>query len=115
MPNGIEFDRLDHAKGLSQFDPRIEAAVGENNTKETELEEKLKLFIQEIGIRSRTSNLLNEKGIHTVEQLLMCSRRTLLGIPNFGEVSLEEVYDALESIGFHQKMRQKITPQNTRP
>ena len=36
----------------------------------------------------------------TVDDLLHCTREDLLSISNFGEKTLEEVYKALESVGF---------------
>jgi DNA-directed RNA polymerase subunit alpha len=49
----------------------------------------------------RTTNCLEERGVFTVNDLLHCTREDLLSISNFGEKTLEEVYKALESIGFY--------------
>ena len=54
----------------------------------------------EIGLAVRTTNCLEERGIFTVNDLLHCTREDLLSISNFGEKTLEEVYKALEKIGF---------------
>ena len=54
----------------------------------------------EIGLSVRTTNCLEERGIFTVEDLLHCTPQDLLSISNFGEKTLEEVYKALEGIGF---------------
>jgi DNA-directed RNA polymerase subunit alpha len=62
--------------------------------------EKLELSTAEIGLTVRTTNCLEEKGIFTVGELLATTRSELLGISNFGEKTLEEVYLALERIGF---------------
>jgi DNA-directed RNA polymerase subunit alpha len=43
---------------------------------------------------------LEEKGIFTVRDLLNTTKSELLSISNFGEKTLEEVYKALEAIGF---------------
>jgi DNA-directed RNA polymerase subunit alpha len=77
----------------------------------TELEaqrrvEKLDLSTAEIGLSVRTTNCLEERGIFTVRDLLNCTRDDLLAISNFGEKTLEEVYLALESIGFYRPGRQ---------
>jgi DNA-directed RNA polymerase subunit alpha len=53
----------------------------------------------------RTTNCLEERGIFTVEDLLNCTRDDLLGISNFGEKTLEEVYGALEKVGFYRASR----------
>ncbi len=69
------------------------------------LEERLQMSTAEIGLSVRTTNCLEERGIFTVEDLLNCTREDLLAISNFGEKTLEEVYKALESVGFYRKGR----------
>ena len=64
------------------------------------LEERLQMSTAEIGLSVRTTNCLEERGIFTVQDLLNCTRDDLLGISNFGEKTLEEVYKALETVGF---------------
>jgi DNA-directed RNA polymerase subunit alpha len=65
------------------------------------MQERLELSTAEIGLTVRTTNCLEERGIFTVRDLLNCTREDLLSISNFGEKTLEEVYTALEGIGFH--------------
>jgi DNA-directed RNA polymerase subunit alpha len=65
-----------------------------------EMQERLEMSTAEIGLSVRTTNCLEEKGIFTVQDLLNSSREDLLSISNFGEKTLEEVYKALEGIGF---------------
>jgi len=72
---------------------------------EKEHHRKLELNTSEIGLSVRTTNCLEEQGIFTVEHLLHCSRDELLGIANFGEKTLEEVYLALEKLGFYRRHR----------
>jgi len=67
--------------------------------------EKLELSTAEIGLTVRTTNCLEEKGIFTVRDLLKSTPKELLGISNFGEKTLEEVYTALEKIGYHRERR----------
>ena len=64
------------------------------------MRERLDLSTAEIGLAVRTTNCLEEKGIFTVRQLLNSTRDDLLSITNFGEKTLDEVYQALERIGF---------------
>jgi DNA-directed RNA polymerase subunit alpha len=64
------------------------------------LNHRLELSTAEIGLTVRTTNCLEERGIFTVRDLLQCTRNDLLSISNFGEKTLEEVYAALEKIGF---------------
>ena len=65
------------------------------------LMEKLDLSTAEVGLTVRTTNCLEERGIFSVRDLLNTTRSELLSISNFGEKTLEEVYRALEDIGFH--------------
>ncbi len=67
------------------------------------LQERLELSTAEIGLTVRTTNCLEERGIFTVRDLLNTTRPELLSISNFGEKTLEEVYRALEEIGFRRK------------
>lgn len=67
------------------------------------LKEKLDLSTAEIGLTVRTTNCLEERGIFTVQDLLNTTREELLSISNFGEKTLEEVYKALEAIGFRRQ------------
>ena len=71
------------------------------DTREKDIANKLDMSTAEIGLTVRTTNCLEERGIFTVNDLLNCTRDDLLGISNFGEKTLEEVYKALEGIGFH--------------
>jgi DNA-directed RNA polymerase subunit alpha len=63
----------------------------------------------EIGLTVRTTNCLEERGIFTVNDLLHCTREDLLSISNFGEKTLEEVYKALEGVGFYRRTRRLQT------
>ena len=72
------------------------------------LKTRLEMSTAEIGLSVRTTNCLEERGIFTVEDLLHCTRDDLLEISNFGEKTLEEVYRALESIGFYRNGRQPV-------
>lgn len=69
------------------------------------LKEKLELSTAEIGLTVRTTNCLEERGIFTVRDLLHTPPDELLNISNFGEKTLEEVYKALEGIGFKRNRR----------
>lgn len=68
--------------------------------------ERLELSIAEMGLSVRTTNCLEETGILTVRDLLHASPKRLLGISNFGEKTLEEVYQSLETLGFYRPGRQ---------
>lgn len=72
------------------------------------MRERLDLSTAEIGLQVRTTNCLEEKGIFTVRDLLNSRPETLLTIANFGEKTLEEVYQALERLGYYR-------PEHKRP
>jgi DNA-directed RNA polymerase subunit alpha len=84
---------------------RIPLSVVEEESQS--LKHRLEMSTAEIGLSVRTTNCLEERGIFTVEDLLHCTREDLLSISNFGEKTLEEVYKALESVGFYRQGRQK--------
>ncbi|MDP1564075.1 MAG: DNA-directed RNA polymerase subunit alpha C-terminal domain-containing protein [Pirellulaceae bacterium] len=72
--------------------------------RERDLEIKLEMSTAQIGLTVRTTNCLEERGIFTVRDLLRTSPEDLLGITNFGEKTLEEVYHAVSKIGFSRKV-----------
>ncbi|MEC7696631.1 MAG: DNA-directed RNA polymerase subunit alpha C-terminal domain-containing protein [Planctomycetota bacterium] len=80
---------------------RIPLPAGGN--KSENLNDRLEMSTAEIGLSVRTTNCLEERGIFTVNDLLNCSPEDLLDISNFGEKTLEEVYSALETIGFYRR------------
>jgi len=82
------------------------------DTEAKDLKEKLEMSTAEIGLSVRTTNCLEEKGIFTVQDLLNCTREDLLSISNFGEKTLEEVYKALDGIGFSRYKRRSSPPAN---
>lgn len=69
---------------------------------------RLEMSTAEIGLSVRTTNCLEERGIFTVSDLLQCTREDLLSISNFGEKTLDEVYKALEGIGFYRKTKRQL-------
>ena len=69
---------------------------------------RLEMSTAEIGLSVRTTNCLEEKGIFTVNDLLHCTRDDLLSISNFGEKTLEEVYKALEGVGFYRRAKREL-------
>jgi DNA-directed RNA polymerase subunit alpha len=70
-------------------------------------QQRLEMSTAEIGLSVRTTNCLEERGIFTVRDLLNCTPDDLLSISNFGEKTLEEVYGALEAIGFCRDLMQR--------
>ena len=80
--------------------------ISQAEEKARRLREQLELSTAEIGLTVRTTNCLEEKGIFTVRDLLQSTPKELLSISNFGEKTLEEVYLALEKIGYYRPNRQ---------
>jgi DNA-directed RNA polymerase subunit alpha len=70
-----------------------------------DVRQRLEMSTAEIGLAVRTTNCLEERGVFTVNDLLHCTREDLLSISNFGEKTLEEVYKALENVGFYRPSR----------
>ena len=85
------------------------------DTQARDMAEKLEMSTAEIGLSVRTTNCLEERGIFTVEDLLHCTREDLLSISNFGEKTLEEVYKALEGIGFCRKSKREGMAEQQQP
>ena len=83
------------------------------DTQAKDMSEKLEMSTAEIGLSVRTTNCLEERGIFTVEDLLHCTREDLLSISNFGEKTLEEVYKALEGIGFLRRSKREAMADQT--
>ncbi len=77
--------------------------------------ERLEMSTAEIGLSVRTTNCLEERGIYTVNDLLNSTADDLLSISNFGEKTLEEVYKALEAIGFYRRSRRRAKSGATKP
>ena len=80
-----------------------------------DLADKLEMSTAEIGLTVRTTNCLEERGIFTVADLLNCTREDLLAIANFGEKTLEEVYKALEGVGFYRQSKQPAAAKKASP
>lgn len=79
-----------------------------------EMKDRLEMSTAEIGLAVRTTNCLEERGVFTVNDLLHCTREDLLSISNFGEKTLEEVYQALERVGFYRPGHGPIEPPSRR-
>lgn len=58
------------------------------------------LHVGELELGLRTSNALEKGSITRVLELLHCTRRELLSLAGIGDTALEEIYDALEDVGF---------------
>jgi DNA-directed RNA polymerase subunit alpha len=86
-----------------------------HDTHARDMAEKLEMSTAEIGLSVRTTNCLEERGIFTVSDLLRCTADELLDISNFGGKTLDEVYRALEGVGFYRSGKRRELEQTTAP
>ncbi len=63
-------------------------------------DDRLDMPLAETELSVRTVNCLEDQAIFSVRDLLNCTPERLLEIPNFGEKTLQTVYEALEKVGF---------------
>jgi DNA-directed RNA polymerase subunit alpha len=70
--------------------------------------ERLELSIAEMNLSVRTTNCLEETGIFTVRDLLNATPKKLLAISNFGDKTLDEVYQSLGELGFHRRNHEPV-------
>src|SRR5258708_32018743 len=104
-----------HRVAMSPFTPKLigrepmttRIPLHSADERAKDLSERLEMSTAEIGLTVRTTNCLEERGIFTVSDLLNCTRDDLLSISNFGEKTLDEVYKALEGIGFYRNNRRE--------
>lgn len=73
-----------------------------------DLEEKLDRSLAELNLTVRATNCLESEGINTVRDLVSRTEEQLLQVRNFGETTLHEVRERLESIGL--KLGLRVAP-----
>lgn len=64
-------------------------------TEKEEMRRALELPVEELGMGNRVSNVLKNKNINTLRDIVKYSEEEMLNFPNFGKVSLKEVTDRL--------------------
>jgi len=52
--------------------------------------------IEELDLSVRSYNCLKRQGINTLEQLIACNEKDLMGVKNFGQKSIQEVKEKLQ-------------------
>jgi len=77
--------------------------------REQNADDRLETPLAETELSVRTVNCLEEQSIFMVRDLLNCTPERLLEIPNFGQKTLETVFDALEKLGFYRSSRRPKT------
>ena len=76
----------------------------ESKKDDEQLDEKLKMPIQELGLSVRASNCLEASHIETVGQLTKLSESDLLKLRSFGKTSLREIVRKLADLGLTLRM-----------
>ena len=74
------------------------------------LETKLNMSLAELKLSVRASNCLESEQINTVRDLVQKSEDELLEVRNFGETTLQEVYEKLDELGLRLGMRLAAAP-----
>ncbi len=92
-------DHIDLLFGIEVGEMATETEEKGEEAVASELEEKLKMGIEELNLSVRAYNCLKKKGINTVGELVKLRREDLMSLKNFGKKSLEEVERVLESLG----------------
>jgi DNA-directed RNA polymerase subunit alpha len=64
-------------------------------TEKEEMKRALDLPVEELGMGNRVSNVLKNKNINKLKDIVKYSEEEMLNFPNFGKVSLREVKDRL--------------------
>lgn len=70
---------------------------------DAELQAKLAMHIDELGLSGRAANCLRNAQIRTVGELTECTADQLMGFKNFGEKSLVEIVDKLAEMELYLK------------
>ncbi len=71
------------------------------------LRRRLEVPVAELALPVRVVNYLEQAGILLVYDLLAHRPQELLAIPNFAQKTLEQVYRALEPLGFYRRSRRR--------
>ena len=88
--------------GLTDFDETQEEASIFAKA-DVEDDSELEKQVEDLDLSVRSYNCLKRAGIHSVRQLVDFSENDLLNIRNFGDKSIEEVKEKLESMGLSLK------------
>ncbi len=86
-----------HSALIANFNRVIAAQVGRDLTSSAIPAHLFDMAIDELNLSMRTYNCLKRSGVTKVGQVLRMDRKDLLGLRNFGQKSLVELYEALSS------------------
>lgn len=79
----------------------FDEGLGEGDTDQDEMMEKLALRIDEIELSVRSTNCLSGANIETIAELVSIPERKMLEFRNFGKKSLNEIKAKLNEMGLH--------------
>ena len=68
-----------------------------------EVDPQMEIPIEDLNLTQRSYNCLKREGIHTIGELVKRSEQDLLDIRNFGQKSIDEVKEKLDSMGLSLK------------
>lgn len=86
-----------HSVLIANFNRVIAAQVGRDLTSSAIPAHLFDMAIDELNLSMRTYNCLKRSGVTKVGQVLRMDRKDLLGLRNFGQKSLVELYESLSS------------------
>jgi len=84
-----------HSALISNFNRVVATQVGRDLTTSAIPAHLFEMPIDELSLSMRTYNCLKRSGVTKVGQVLRMDRKELLGLRNFGQKSLVELYEAL--------------------
>lgn len=74
--------------------------IGEAEDEEEEIPEEFEMGLEELGFDQRACNLLKEKGVGTLGDLVEQTSNELLDIHGFGKKTLQKVEEKLKELGY---------------
>lgn len=86
----------DHLKLFIEEGVFVEGGEEEKEDEKERIRKLLNMPVEELGMGNRVMNVLKNKNIHKLNDLVMKSEEEMLKYPNFGKVSLKEVKDRLK-------------------
>lgn len=95
----------------------FDEGLGDGDTDQDEMMDKLSLRIDEIELSVRSTNCLSGANIETIAELVSIPERKMLEFRNFGKKSLNEIKAKLSEMGLHLGMdlaRYGITSDNAK-
>lgn len=109
--------QFDVFSNIETHELSFDEGLGEGDTDQDEMMEKLCLRIDEIELSVRSTNCLSGANIETIAELVSIPEKKMLEFRNFGKKSLNEIKAKLHEMGLHLGMdlaRYNITTDNVK-